>query len=177
MTSNCNAITEYAEENQTVDETTWGHSGYGEAGNGITTRLMNTKVNKGGQTSLITDSRRYRPRAYIHHHKLHKQGEEQTSSPISSLTLPTWLSLPSQLLVLPPAQSGRPRPDYTQRRSFGSSRRSVPTTSSLTIKSWTELVRKASVQLAHAPEIACLEELKRSTSMLRSIRLVARNLA
>ena len=63
MTSNCNAITEYAEENQTVDETTWGHAGYGEAGSGIIGRLMNKKVNKGGQTSIITDSRRFFPRA------------------------------------------------------------------------------------------------------------------
>ena len=78
MTSNCNAITEYAEENQTVDETTWGHAGYGEAGSGITGRLMNKKVNKGGQTSIITDSRRFRPRAYIHRHKLHKLIEGQT---------------------------------------------------------------------------------------------------
>ena len=78
MTSNCNAITDYAEENQTVDETTWGHSGYGEAGTGITSRLMNKKVNKGGQTTIITDSRRFRPRAYIHRHKLHKPIDGQT---------------------------------------------------------------------------------------------------
>ena len=36
MTSNCNAITARAEENQTIDETTWGHAGFGEAGSGIT---------------------------------------------------------------------------------------------------------------------------------------------
>ena len=78
MTHNCNAITEYAEENQTVDETTWGHNGYGETGSGITSRLMNKKVNKGGQTTIITDSRRFRPRACIHRHKLHPPCDGQT---------------------------------------------------------------------------------------------------
>ena len=71
MTHNCNAITKYADENQTVDETTWGHAGYGESGSGITTRLMNKKVNKGGQTTIMSDSGRFRPRSYIHRHKLH----------------------------------------------------------------------------------------------------------
>jgi hypothetical protein len=78
MVHKCNAITEYAEENQTVDETTWGHAGYGEAGSGLTGRLMNKKVNKGGQTTIITDSRRFRPCAYIHRHKLHNPLDGQT---------------------------------------------------------------------------------------------------
>ena len=71
MVHNCNAITLYAEENQTVDETTWGHAGFGEAGSGLTGRLMNKKVNKGGQTTIMTNSRRFRPHAYIHRHKMH----------------------------------------------------------------------------------------------------------
>ena len=71
MVHNCNAITLYAEQNQTVDETTWGHAGFGEAGSGLTGRLMNKKVNKGGQTTIMSDSRRFRPRAYIHRHKMH----------------------------------------------------------------------------------------------------------
>ena len=70
MVHNCNGITKFADENQTVDETTWGHAGYGESGSGITTRLMNKKVNKGGQTTIMSDSGRFRPRAYIHRHKL-----------------------------------------------------------------------------------------------------------
>ena len=65
MCHNCNAITKYADENQTVDETTWGHAGYGERGGGIVTRLMNKKVNKGGQTTIISDSSRFRPRVEI----------------------------------------------------------------------------------------------------------------
>jgi hypothetical protein len=72
MVHNCNAITKKADENQTVDETTWGHAGYGEAGSGLTGRLRNKKVNKGGQTTIMSDSRRFRPRAYIHRHKLHQ---------------------------------------------------------------------------------------------------------
>ena len=59
MVSNCNAITKYADDNQTVDETTWGHAGYGEAGSALTGRLCNKKVNKGGQTTIMTDSRRF----------------------------------------------------------------------------------------------------------------------
>ena len=55
----CNAITKKADENQTVDETTWGHAGYGEAGSGLTGRLRNKKVSKGGQTSIMSDSRRF----------------------------------------------------------------------------------------------------------------------
>lgn len=75
MTFNCNAITARAEENQTIDETTWGHAGFGEAGSGITSHLRNKKVNKGGQTTLISDSRRFRPRAYMHRHNLHMMTE------------------------------------------------------------------------------------------------------
>lgn len=71
MVSNCNAITKYAAEFQTVDETTWGHAGYGESGSGLTGRLMNKKVNKGGQTTIMTDTERFRPRSYIHRHKMH----------------------------------------------------------------------------------------------------------
>ena len=78
MVFNCNAITKYADENQTVDETTWGHAGYGESGSGITTRLMNKKVNKGGQTTIMSDSKRFRPLAYIHRHKLHKSIDSMT---------------------------------------------------------------------------------------------------
>ena len=73
MIHNTNAITKYANENQTMDETTWGHGGYGEAGSGLVSRLRNKKVNKGGQTVLVSDSGKYfRPRAYQHRHKLHK---------------------------------------------------------------------------------------------------------
>ena len=72
MVHNTNAITKYASENQTIDETTWGHGGYGEANSGLVARLRNKKKNKGGQTVIISDSREFfRPRAYQHRHKLH----------------------------------------------------------------------------------------------------------
>ena len=54
-----------------VDETTWGHSGYGEKGSGLTGRLRNKKVSKGGQTVLMMDASRPRPRAYMHRHKVY----------------------------------------------------------------------------------------------------------
>ena len=33
--------------------------------------MRNNKVNKGGQTTIMSDSRRFWPRAYIHLHNLH----------------------------------------------------------------------------------------------------------
>ena len=70
MISNCNAITKFADENQTVDETTWGFGGF--AKDGICSLMMNKKVNKGGQTTIMSDSKRWRPRGYIHRHKLNE---------------------------------------------------------------------------------------------------------
>ena len=54
LVHNTNVISKKADENQVVDETTWGHSGYGESGTGITGHLQNKKVSKGGQTVLLT---------------------------------------------------------------------------------------------------------------------------
>lgn len=78
MVHNTNAITKHADMNQIVDETTWGHAGFGEVGSGLTGRLIGKKVPKGGQTVVISDSRRFRPRAYMHRHKLHKKPEGNT---------------------------------------------------------------------------------------------------
>ena len=78
MVHNTNAMTEKADENLTVDETTWGHAGYGESGSGLCGRLMNKRKSKGGQTTIISDSRRFRPRAYIHRHNLHPMLEGMT---------------------------------------------------------------------------------------------------
>ena len=50
LVHNTNALTRKADENQVVDVTTWGHSGYGESGSGLTGRLCNKKVPQGGQT-------------------------------------------------------------------------------------------------------------------------------
>ncbi|KAK1735041.1 hypothetical protein QTG54_014107 [Skeletonema marinoi] len=56
-------MTKKADSDCCVDETTWGFSGYmAEVGG----RLMNKKVDKGGQTTMIFDiSNRY-PRGYVH---------------------------------------------------------------------------------------------------------------
>ena len=70
---NTNAITKYADENQVIDESTWGHGGYGEAGSGLTGRLLNKPKAKGGQVVIITDVGRRRPRAFMHRHKLHER--------------------------------------------------------------------------------------------------------
>ena len=71
MVHNCNAISRKGDDHLTLDETTWGFGGYGEHGSGLVGRLRNKKVNKGGQTTIMSDSRRFRPRAYIHRHNLH----------------------------------------------------------------------------------------------------------
>ena len=87
MCANTNAISKYADENQTVDETTWGFGGYGEANSGLCTRLMNKKVNKGGQITIISDSGRFRPRAHIHRHKLHKKIDGMTRRGTNELAI------------------------------------------------------------------------------------------
>ena len=69
---NVNALTKTAELDMTGDETTWGHGGFGEAGSGLTGRIQGKPgVSKGGQTVIVSDVHRIRPRAYIHRHKLY----------------------------------------------------------------------------------------------------------
>ena len=71
IVTNTNAISAKADESQVIDETTWGHSGYGESGSGITGRLQNKKVSKGGQTVLMMDRNRFRIRAYLHRNRIY----------------------------------------------------------------------------------------------------------
>lgn len=73
IVQNTNAITKKADENQVLDETTWGHSGYGESGSGLSGRLRNKPVSKGGQVVMVMDANRLRPRAYMHRHKLYHE--------------------------------------------------------------------------------------------------------
>lgn len=76
---NVNAMTEKAEDDQCGDETTWSHAGYGEKGSEITSRVTGKpNVVKGGQTVIISDAHRVRPRAYIHRHKLHEKEQGWT---------------------------------------------------------------------------------------------------
>jgi len=56
-----------------ISLTTWGHRGFGESGTGITGRLRNKKVSKGGQTVLMMDRHRLRLRAYMHRTKIYDE--------------------------------------------------------------------------------------------------------
>ena len=73
MIANVNYISKSADSDQCVDETAYGTSCYGEANSGIISRLINKPFNKGGQVTLMMDVHRFRPRAYIHRHKLHER--------------------------------------------------------------------------------------------------------
>ena len=48
---------------------------------------MNKKVNKGGQITIISDSGRFRPRAHIHRHKLHKKIDGMTRRGTNELAI------------------------------------------------------------------------------------------
>ena len=98
MCSNTNAITKYADEHQTVDETTWPYGGYGERDSGLVTRLIGKKVNKGGQVTIMTDSGRFRPRSHIHRHKLHVPKEGMTRRGTNELVN---LLLDAKEMILP----------------------------------------------------------------------------
>ena len=73
IVNNTNSISLKADENQVIDETTWGHRGFGESGTGLTGRLRNKKVSKGGQTVLMMDRHRLRLRAYMHPTKIYDE--------------------------------------------------------------------------------------------------------
>ena len=71
---NINELSKRAELDITGDETSWATASPGEAGAGVTGRIMGKPgVSKGGQTVIISDSHRIRPRAYMHRHKLHEK--------------------------------------------------------------------------------------------------------
>ena len=75
---NTSKISANSDDNQVVDESSWPHCGYGEAGSIIYGRLsQNKNFSKGGQNVLSMDYGRFRIRAYMHSHKLYnyrKQG-------------------------------------------------------------------------------------------------------
>lgn len=84
MVHNVNAISAKAALDLCGDETTFGHGGFGEPGSGLWSRLTGKPVTKGGQTVLVTDCHRVRPRAYSHRHKLHPcpDGWEKYQGPL-----------------------------------------------------------------------------------------------
>jgi len=71
LVRNMNAITLYACSDQCVDESTFGHGGYGPMNDGLFGYLKNKPFTKGGQIVLTCDVDRIRPRAYVHRHKAH----------------------------------------------------------------------------------------------------------
>jgi len=73
LTHNVNAITKFAGTDQCVDESTFGHGGYGPMSDGLFGYLRNKPFTKGGQIVLCGDVDRIRPRAYVHRHNAHKQ--------------------------------------------------------------------------------------------------------
>ena len=63
---NINIISKEADLDLCGDETSWAHSGYSD----VTGRIMKKpRVSKGGQTVIVCDVSRNRPRAYVHRHK------------------------------------------------------------------------------------------------------------
>ena len=64
-----------------IDESSWPHCGYSEAGSGICVRLsQNKNFAKGGQTVLCMDSGRFRIRMYMHRHKLYNHKKQDWSA-------------------------------------------------------------------------------------------------
>jgi len=81
LVHNVNFLTKKAEIDATIDETSFSTSSPGEAGAGVTFRVMGKPgVSKGGQTVLVCDSHRVRPRAYHHRHKLQPKPDGWTAS-------------------------------------------------------------------------------------------------
>ena len=78
LIENTNAISEKSYENQVIDESSWPHCEYGEAGSRISGKLsQNKKFAKDGQTVLCMDSGRFIICAYMHRHNIcnhNKQG-------------------------------------------------------------------------------------------------------
>jgi hypothetical protein len=69
---NVNAISKYADLDQTGNETTWGHGGFGEPGRGLV-GLVRVKpgTRKEGQVVLTSDVHWIYHRFYLHWHNLH----------------------------------------------------------------------------------------------------------
>ena len=79
LINNVNAITKDADLDLCGDETSWATGSYGEHGAGLVGRIQGKPgVSKGGQTVLISDVHRIRPRAYLHRHKLHEKPQGWT---------------------------------------------------------------------------------------------------
>jgi hypothetical protein len=75
---NVNAITDTCGLDMCGDETSWGHQGFGESGTGVVGQILGKPgISKGGQTVILSDVDRLRPRAYVHRHKCHNYAFNQ----------------------------------------------------------------------------------------------------
>jgi hypothetical protein len=71
LVRNINEMTQFANLDLCVDETTCGHGGFGKADSGILARRQNKPgITFEMQTVLVSDVHRNRPRAYTHRHKV-----------------------------------------------------------------------------------------------------------
>ena len=79
--NNVNYLTERAELDATIDKTTFATASPGDSGSGVTFQVIGKQnVLKGGQTVMVCDSHRIRPRAYYHRHKLHIKPDGWTAT-------------------------------------------------------------------------------------------------
>jgi len=74
MVNNINTLTKYADLDVCMDETSYAVGGYGEANSGLIGKILGKpNCNRGGQICIAVDMHRFRPRAYVHRHKLHEK--------------------------------------------------------------------------------------------------------
>jgi hypothetical protein len=74
LVNNVNAISKYADLDQTGNEATWGHGGFGEAGSGLVGRIRDKpRKTKGGQIVHTSNINWIQPRVHLHWHKLHEK--------------------------------------------------------------------------------------------------------
>ena len=81
---NINAITQWVDLDQSGDNNTCVHGGFGEKGSGLTGRITGKPgISKGDQIMITSDVSIIRPRVYVCRHKIHKRppgvGKEGTN--------------------------------------------------------------------------------------------------
>ena len=81
LVANTSTISEKSDKNQVVDESSWPHCGYGEAGYGNYGILsQNKNFTKDGHTVLCMDYGRFLIRAYMHCHNLYQHKKRDWSA-------------------------------------------------------------------------------------------------
>ena len=76
-----NSIKKWYELDQSGDETTWGHGGFGDKGSGLPGCITKKPViSKDGHIFTTSDVSRIQPREYVHCHKIHDLFQPKTST-------------------------------------------------------------------------------------------------